>query len=117
MKKDINHKKAVRIFEAIKHEELFTNSTVLIEVFNALNDKNTPMYLNDFLDYFINLEEIYFLNENDYKDSLDIFNQYGYSINYADCTIVHSMIKHKINKIVSFDSDFEKINGLIRISL
>lgn len=40
---------------------------------------------------------------------------FGKSINFSDCTIVNSMIKHSITRIVSFDSDFDKIGAFERI--
>ena len=34
------------------------------------------------------------------------------SINFSDCTILSTMIRNKIDKIISFDSDFEKVKGI-----
>ena len=47
---------------------------------------------------------------------LFIFLDFDSSINYSDCNILTSLFKNGINKIATFDSDFEKIRGLIIIN-
>ena len=59
----------------------------------------------------------YILTYDDYRDSFDIFEFYNFSINFSDCTILNTMQNYKINKIASFDSDFDKIKGVKRIYL
>ena len=39
------------------------------------------------------------------------------SVNYSDCTILKTMMDNNVSVVVSFDSDFDKINGIRRIYL
>lgn len=38
-------------------------------------------------------------------------------VNYSDCTILKTMMDNNVSVVVSFDSDFDKINGIRRIYL
>ena len=40
---------------------------------------------------------------------------YKYTINYSDCLILLSMFNNNIDTIVSFDRDFNRIEGITRI--
>ena len=111
---DYNHlSKKIKPF--LKNETKVINTTVLVEVLNAVKRNNYYRDVNELLVCLTNLDIFDFLAMEDYNKSLEWFNYYGKSINFADCTIVNTMINLKINRIVSFDSDFDKINGFERI--
>ena len=82
---------------------------------NSLKVNNYSYTFDYVLNNLMNVEKLDFLSSEDYMDSIDIFKFYNFSINFSDCTIINTMINHKINKIVSFDSDFDKIRGFERI--
>ena len=56
--------------------------------------------------------DIHYLNSADYEDAIDLYLHFDSSINYSDCTILSTMFQNNINQILSFDSDFEKIDGI-----
>lgn len=60
--------------------------------------------------------DIDYLTEQDYKKALTYYRYYNTAINFSDCTILVTMNKYNTDKIVSFDSDFNKIKGIINIS-
>lgn len=111
---DYNHI-SKRIKPLLKYETKVINSTVLIEVLNSIKLKNYEDDMNNLLITLLNLEVFDFLTLDDYHESMKWFGYYGRSINYSDCTIINSMMKHKIRRIASFDSDFDKIEGFERI--
>lgn len=63
----------------------------------------------------LKIDNIHYLNEEDYKKSIELFKFYNQSINFSDCTILSTMLKNNIKNIVSFDSDFDKIKNIQRI--
>lgn len=63
----------------------------------------------------LKIDNIHYLNEEDYKKSIELFKFYNKSINFSDCTILSTMLKNNIRNIVSFDSDFDKIKNIQRI--
>ena len=46
---------------------------------------------------------------------MDIFIKYDSTISFFDAMYVAISKKEGINEIVSFDSDFDKIDGIVRI--
>ena len=63
----------------------------------------------------LDLDIFDFLDISDYKEAMKWFEYYDRSINFSDCTIINTMVNHKITKIASFDSDFDKVKGFERI--
>lgn len=105
---DYNHF-SKRIKPFLKSEAKVINTTVLMEVMNSIKQNNYENDVDVLLDSLINLDIYDFLTMSDYRESMFWFNHFGKSINFSDCTIINSMVKHKINRIASFDSDFDKI--------
>ena len=99
----------------LQKEAKVTNVIVLVEVLNSLKPNNFNGDINDIIFYLLNLDIFDWLSTEDYKSAMELFKYYGGSINYAHCTILQSMQKHGITKIVSFDSDFDKVKGIQRI--
>lgn len=61
----------------------------------------------DFIfNFLINDIKFSYLTKKDYIYSKKLFKEYNQAINYSDCTIIESMQNNKINKIISFDTDF-----------
>ena len=56
------------------------------------------------------------LTNDDYLNSIDINGWFGNSVNFNDCTIICTMMNLGINRIVSFDMDFEKLDNYEVIS-
>ncbi len=85
------------------------NTTVLVETLNrsVLTNMSTREIYNDL--YYEN--QVIELTNGDYLESLRVNEFFGNSINYSDCTIINTMIKNGIRKIVTFDSDFMKVRG------
>lgn len=98
------------------NEDKATNITVLVEVLNSVNRYNFHGDIRDLINYLINVNVFDLLTRTDYKDASMLFRHYNSSINFSDCTILQSMQNHGITRIASFDSDFDKINGIKRIS-
>ena len=69
------------------------------------------------MDTLLNLDKVVFLTDKDYNESLNLFKFYNLSVNYSDCTILKTMMDNNVSVVVSFDSDFDKINGIRRIYL
>jgi len=59
--------------------------------------------------------KIEFINEEIMEKAMDTFLKYDGSISLADASSIEIMKKYGINKIISFDSDFDKANEIDRI--
>ncbi|WP_303295229.1 type II toxin-antitoxin system VapC family toxin [Methanobrevibacter woesei] len=114
LKQDRNYKKASDLKTTIFNERIIINNTVLSEVlnsFNKYNSLNLEHNVNNMFKF-----DIDYLTEDDYKKALTYYIYYNTAINFSDCTILVTMNKYNTDKIVSFDSDFNKIKGIINIS-
>ena len=108
--KDAHHEDALKIdgFLNDLNETTVINTTVLVETLNwSVGIDN----LNEIYSNLHAENQVIQLTDNDYSKSLEINGWYGNSINYSDCTIIHTMLNMGINQIVSFDSGFRKIQG------
>ena len=99
----------------LKNDAKATNITVLVEVLNSLKENNFNGSFDVIIQKLVNLDIFDYLSIEDYHKAMDLCKFYNFSINFSDCTILVSMEKYKINKIVTNDSDFDKIKGIQRI--
>lgn len=83
---------------------------------NKLKKKRYEKYRDIIIDLLYNMDNIYYLTTDDYINALNTCN-YNFSINFSDCTILETMKQYPVTNIVSFDSDFDKANGIRRICL
>lgn len=100
----------------LNEESKAINSIVIVEVLNALKKNNYRGDIKNIIKELCSVDVVDWLTKQDYKKALDKFRFYNGNINFADCTILGSMEKYGITRIVITDSDFEKIKGLCRIS-
>lgn len=117
IKSDKYHPQAHKLSSILKNESILINNTVLTEVLNSFSTKNNPEDISKIANFLLTIENIDYLESEDYKKAVDLFKFYNQSINFSDCTILQTMEKMKVNTIVSFDSDFDKIKGIKRIYL
>lgn len=107
---DKYHERAIELENELSERRVI-NNTVLNETLNAFT-KSGGTSVKELLDKLTNIHEVAYLSSNDYEQAADLFKYYDSSINFSDCTILQSMHKFGINKIVSFDDDFSKVKGL-----
>ena len=93
-----------------------TNITVLVEVLNSLKLNNFNGSFEGILHELSHLDVFDYLSIEDDRKAMRLYKFYNFSINFSDCTILVSMQKHGISKIITTDSDFDKIRGIPRIS-
>ena len=82
---------------------------------NSLKRNNFNGNVKDIVNQLSNVHIFDFLSKEDYKKAMELFRFYNHAIHFADCTILVSMQKHGITRIVTFDSDFDKIHWINRI--
>ena len=114
--KDPYHDDALNIKDFLNRSNELTvlNTTVLVETLNWSVKAN--IFANLIYGQIISNNMIISLTREDYIKSLEINCWFGNSINYSDCTIVNTMLNMEIDKIVTFDDDFKKIDGFNIIS-
>lgn len=111
------HEEAVTLLQLIENESTLINSTVILEILNNLNKKRYENVRQEVTNLLYEMDNIHYLTQEDYTNALDLCKQYGYSVNYSDCTILKTMEKYNVSNILSFDGDFDKVKGINRIYL
>ena len=115
---DDNHDKAVKIMELmpeIVKQKKAINNIVLLEVLNKIQKDYYKTVRKEIINFLLSMDKIYYVENEDYLNVIKLMEYYKYSINYSDCLILLTMANNNINTIISFDNDFDKIDGIKRI--
>jgi predicted nucleic acid-binding protein len=112
--KDRWHKEALNLAEKIK-EHLLISELIISESITMVGSLEGGKVGKILFEYFLDNCKIEFINEEMLGKSMDTFLKYDGSISLADASSIEIMKKHGVNKIISFDSDFDKITGIDRI--
>lgn len=114
-KKDQWHQNAGEILPIIKNEEKIISELILSEsvtLIGSLFGVKTGLKL---FNYILDNHEIHYLDKNLIFDAMEIFLKYNGTLSFADSVSVQIMKDLQIEKIVSFDSDFDKVKKIMRI--
>ena len=122
------NKKSVEIFTALKNHDvnLLVTDVVLNETINVICKRLENKGRSNEISQYLNIIEKHYAAETIVWISKDI-KQYHHHIiklvsdnngllNYNDCFLLAFMQKNKIRNIISFDTDFDSIAGINRIS-
>jgi len=109
-----NNQHSCEISENI-NEYRVINNIVLSETLNGIRRYEKRVDINKIYTIINEVMDIKYLKKSDYEEAINIYSYYNGSINYSDCLILKTMQDNNINKILSYDDDFDKINGLQRI--
>ena len=116
LKRDSYNNFSKNIRPYLSNEAKAINITVFVEILNALKKNNYHGDVNGIIHELCNLDIFDWLTLDDYKYALDKFKCYNGAINFSDCTILVSMEKYGITRIVTTDVAFHKIDGFRVVS-
>lgn len=115
IKRDSHKEFSNYISPYLKNETKVINITVVVEVLNALKKNNFRGNIKEIIIELCKVDILDWLTKEDYRLAMEKFRFYNGSINFSDCTILVSMEKYGITRIVTTDSDFDKVRGFERI--
>jgi len=113
--KDRWHEDALRVSEKIR-ESLLISELVISESITMVGSFEGGKAGKTLYEYFIDNCRIEFINQEMMEKAVDTFLKYDGSISLADASSIEIMKKHGIKKIISFDSDFDKVKHIDRLS-
>lgn len=114
-KKDQWHQKAGEILPIIRNEEKITSGLILSEsvtLVGSLFGGKTGLKL---FNYILDNHEVRYVDKELSFNSMNTFLKYDGILSFADSVSVEIMRDLQIERIVSFDSDFDKVDNIIRI--
>lgn len=114
VEKDQWHNDAIKLLEKLKSEDKIITEAMIIESLNLIGSCHGGKvgylafkYIKDNFTIFKSATLI--------EESLRYYLQFDGTLSLADCTAIHTMKENDIHEILSFDDDFDKVNGIIRI--
>ena len=112
--KDRWHKDALRVAER-NNEALLISDLVISESVTLVGSLEGGKAGKILYEYFVDNCKIVFIDNDLLESAMQTFLMYDGTISLADAASVVIMHEHEIDKIISFDSDFDKVNGIKRI--
>lgn len=108
------HEQAVEIYQQIKDKKLVISKLVIAETVTILKNE---LKTKDIHEIYMNIPNFFDVVDDNlnYNEAMDGFVKYDSTISFFDAMYVAIMKKEKIIKIVSFDDDFDKVDGIVRI--
>lgn len=112
--KDRWHKDALRIAER-NNEVLLISDLVISESVTLVGSLEGGKAGKILYEYFVDNCNIAFIDSDLLENAMQTFLKYDGTISLADAASVVLMHEHGIDKIISFDSDFDKVDGIERL--
>ena len=112
--KDRWHKDALRVAER-NNEALLISDLVISESVTLVGSLEGGKAGKILYEYFVDNCKIVFTDTDLLENAMQTFLMYDGTISLADATSVEIMHLFGIDRIISFDSDFDKVNGIKRI--
>ena len=108
------HPEAVEIYKKIKNSRPVISKLVIAETVTVLKNK---LPTKDIREIYNNIPYIFEVIDDSelYDGAMNEFIKYDSNISFFDSMYVHIMKEKNISEIVSFDSDFDRVNGIIRL--
>lgn len=114
IEKDQWHGDAIKLLDKLKSEEKIITDAMIIESLNLIGSCHggkvgylTFKYIKD--------NFTIFKSDTLLEESIRYYLKYDGTLSLADCTAVHAMKENQIHEILSFDDDFDKVDGIYRV--
>ena len=112
--KDQWHQQAVGVLNKIK-DKLMISDLVISETVTSIGSRAGGKAGKRMYDFFCDNCEIVYFDDELLDEGMDIFLKYGGKLSVADSVSVATMKRKGIKKIISFDSDFDRVKGINRV--
>lgn len=114
-KNDQWHEKAGEILPIIIKEEKITSGLILSESITLVGSLFGGKTGLNLFNYILDNHEVHYTNKELSFNAMETFLKYDGTLSFADAVSVELMKNLGINQIASFDSDFDKVDKIIRI--
>ncbi|MFN4132839.1 MAG: type II toxin-antitoxin system VapC family toxin [Candidatus Hadarchaeales archaeon] len=113
-KADRWHRRALEIPESMLADGVVSDY-VILETVTVVGHRKGGKEGCCLYDFFMDNFEVVYVDEDILERSMKIYLEYGGALSVADAVAVEIMSEHNIKKIVSFDADFDKVPGILRV--
>ncbi len=113
--KDQWHKKSLELSEYIEINTSVVSSFIISEVVTEIGRRSGGKVAYNLYNYFTDNCKIIYIDRDLLSESMEIVLKYDGTLSLADAASVTIMDNMKIGEIISYDSDFDKVDFINRI--
>ena len=113
-KKDKWHDMALAVSEEI-NEEMMVSDLVISESVTSIGSRSGGKAGQKLYEFFVDNCHIEYVDEEILREGMEVFLRYDGKLSLPDSVSVIMMRRKGISRIVSFDSDFDRVDGVKRV--
>lgn len=114
-RKDQWHPAAKAVLPVLTDETIIISDLIIDESISIIGRRSGGKAGEQLYHYFIDNCDLVFIDEKILKGSMSVFLRYDGTLSVSDSASVFIMKKKNIERILSFDSDLDKVAGIVRI--
>ena len=114
-RKDQWHPFAKAVLPVLTDETIIISDLIIAESVTIIGRRSGGKAGEQLYHYFIDNCDLIFTDEKIMKGSMTVFLRYDGTLSVSDSASVFIMMEKNIDRILSFDSDFDKVAGIVRI--
>ncbi|EKF84797.1 type II toxin-antitoxin system VapC family toxin [Methanobacterium formicicum] len=115
IKKDQWHTRVLEILPEVTKQDKMTSIVVLSEAVTMVGSLAGGKMGARLYNYIIDNHEVKFVDKDLSTQAMNFFLKYDGVLSFADSVSLELMKQGKVDTIASFDSDFDKVEGIVRI--
>jgi predicted nucleic acid-binding protein len=113
--KDQWHHLAKLLVPKLTDETIIITDLIIVESVSIIGKRSGGKAGEKLFNYFIDNCKVIKLDEKSLNGGMHEFLKYDGTLSVSDAVSVFIMKKKEIERIISFDSDFDKVQGIMRI--
>jgi len=114
-RKDQWHPAAKAVLPVLTDETIIISDLIIAESVTIIGRRSGGKAGEQLYHYFIDNCDLVFIDEKILKGSMSVFLRYDGTLSVSDSASVFIMMEKNIDRILSFDSDFDKVARIVRI--
>lgn len=114
-RKDQWHVQAKKMQTSLAGETVIISDLIVAEAVTIVGKRSGGKAGEQLYHFFIDNCDIIYVDESILKGGMSVFLQYDGTLSVPDAVSVSIMAKKDIDRILSFDSDFDKVDGITRL--
>ncbi|MFA5268644.1 MAG: PIN domain-containing protein [Methanoregula sp.] len=114
-RKDQWHPFAKLLLPVLADESILISDLIIAESVTIIGRRSGGKAGEQLYNYFMDNCDLVVTNEKIFKGSMQVFLRFDGTLSVSDAVSVFIMKKKNIDRIISFDSDFDKVEGIVRV--
>lgn len=114
-RKDQWHPAAKALLPGLADEPLLISDLIIAESVTIIGRRSGGKAGEQLYHYFMDNCDLVVTDEKILNGSMPVFLRYDGTLSVSDAVSVFIMKKKNIDRIISFDSDFDKVEGIVRV--